>query len=133
MAEAFPFELVSPEQLILSAQVAQVLIPATDGEMTVMKDHAPTMTTVRPGLVEVTRADGSQEQIFVDGGFADINANGLSLLAEVAVPVKELNSDTMDGFIKAAQSAVGDAQGDSLDIASMRVAQLTQIKTELSL
>ena len=133
MAEAFPFELVSPEQLVLSEEVAEVLIPAADGEMTVMKDHAPTMTTVLPGLVVVTRVDGSQDQIFVDGGFADINANGLSLLAEVAVPVKELNSDTMNGYITAAEAIVADAEGDVLDGATLRLAQLSQVKATLSL
>ena len=71
MAEAYQFELVSPERLLLSEQVEDVVIPGTDGEMTVMALHAPAMTTIRPGVVTVIQERGA-EKFVVFGGFADI-------------------------------------------------------------
>ncbi|MCL4154885.1 UNVERIFIED_CONTAM: hypothetical protein GTU68_018987 [Idotea baltica] len=133
MAESFPFELVSPERLVLSEDVVEVVIPASDGQITVMKDHAPTMTTVKPGLVLVKRAEGGEDTIFVDGGFADINDNGLSLLAEVAMLANELDSDTLAARLKNAQEAVDAAEGDAKDIANLRLADLENVKRSLSL
>lgn len=133
MAESFPFELVSPERLVLSQDVTEVRIPASDGQMTIMKDHAPTMTTVKPGVVFVKLADGSDETIFVDGGFADINANGLSLLAEVAMPSSEMDGDTLSKHISAAEEAAASADGELQDIAALRLADLVQAKSDLSL
>lgn len=133
MAESFPFELVSPERLVLSEDVVEVVIPASDGQMTVMKDHAPTMTTVKPGLVLVKRADGGEDKIFVDGGFADINDNGLSLLAEVAMLASELDGETLAGRLKNAQEAVDAAEGDAVDIANLRLSDLEHVKQLLSL
>ena len=95
MADAFNFELVSPERLLLSEEVTQVGVPGADGYLTVMSNHAPMMTTLAPGIVETTGADGQSEQIFVRGGFADVTAGGLTVLAEVAVPVAELTGDRL--------------------------------------
>lgn len=133
MAESFSFELVSPERLVLSEDVVEVVIPASDGQMTVMKDHAPTMTTVKPGLVLVKRAEGGEDTIFVDGGFADINDNGLSLLAEVAMLASELDSETLAARLKNAQEAVDAAEGDAKDMASLRLSDLEYVKQSLSL
>lgn len=133
MAESFPFELVSPERLVLSEDVVEVVIPASDGQMTVMKDHAPTMTTVKPGLVQVKRAEGGDETIFVDGGFADINDNGLSLLAEVAMLANELDSETLAARLKNAQEAADAAEGDAKDVADLRLSDLEHVKQSLSL
>lgn len=133
MAEPFPFELVSPERLILSEDVVQVLIPASEGQMTVMKNHAPTMTTVKPGLVVVKRADGSDETIFVEGGFADINDNGLSLLAEIAMLTSELDSETLAARLKEAQKAVEQAEGDAKDVAGLHLSDLEHVKNSLAL
>ena len=67
----FNFELVSPERLLLSERVTEVVIPATEGEMTVLANHAPTMTTLKPGVVTVKSADGKTSRYVVFGGFAD--------------------------------------------------------------
>ena len=72
MADSFNFELVSPERLLVSEQASEVVIPATEGEMTVMARHAPTMTTLNPGVVAVKTAAGKAEKYVVLGGFADI-------------------------------------------------------------
>ena len=87
MADNFNFELVSPERLLLSEQVIEVVIPATEGEMTVMANHAPTMTTIKPGVVSVKLASGQVSKYVVFGGFADVLPTGCTLLAESAVPL----------------------------------------------
>ncbi|KPF44980.1 F0F1 ATP synthase subunit epsilon [Rhizobium sp. AAP43] len=95
MADNFNFELVSPERLLLSELVSEVVIPATEGEMTVMANHAPTMTTIKPGVVTVKLASGQVTKYVVFGGFADVLPTGCTLLAESAVPLSEIAPDTL--------------------------------------
>lgn len=112
MADNFNFELVSPERLLLSASVSEVVIPGSEGEMTVMANHAPTMAVIRPGVVSVKTADGKAERYVVFGGFADILPSGCTLLAEAAVPVSELSKAALDKRIEAARADLAAAQGD---------------------
>ncbi len=109
MADNFNFELVSPERLLLSEMVTEVVIPATDGEMTVMANHAPTMTTIKPGIVSVRSANGSKQDYVVFGGFADILPTGCTLLAESAVIVQDLSKDELTLRIEAAKRESDDA------------------------
>ncbi|MCM2475269.1 F0F1 ATP synthase subunit epsilon [Rhizobium sp. CG5] len=109
MADNFNFELVSPERLLLSEQVSEVVIPATDGEMTVMAHHAPTMTTIKPGVVTVKLASGQTSKYVVFGGFADIVPTGCTLLAESAVPMSEINRDTLLKRIETAKTELAAA------------------------
>jgi F-type H+-transporting ATPase subunit epsilon len=109
MADNFKFELVSPERLLLSEMVSEVVIPATEGEMTVLVNHAPTMTTIKPGVVSVRSAAGKKDYV-VFGGFADILPGGCTLLAETAVPVEELNRDELTRRIDAAKVELEDAE-----------------------
>jgi F-type H+-transporting ATPase subunit epsilon len=104
----FNFELVSPERLLLSERVSEVVIPATEGEMTVMANHAPTMTTIKPGVVTVKAADGKVSRYIVFGGFADILPTGCTLLAESAVPAEELDRTLIDKRIEAAKIELDD-------------------------
>jgi F-type H+-transporting ATPase subunit epsilon len=106
------FELVSPERLLFSGDVAEVDIPGTDGDMGILPGHAPVLSTLRPGVVVVTREGGQKERIFVRGGFAEVNPQGLTVLAEVAVPVAELNAAMLAQQVKDAQEDVSDAQDD---------------------
>jgi F-type H+-transporting ATPase subunit epsilon len=110
MADNFNFELVSPERLLLSEVVTEVVIPATEGEMTVMANHAPTMTTIKPGIVSVRSAAGTKQDYVVFGGFADILPTGCTLLAESAVPVEELSKDELTRRIDAAKKDLDDAE-----------------------
>lgn len=105
----FKFELVSPEKLLLSEMVTAVVIPASEGEMTVMANHAPTMTTIKPGVVSVRSSTGAKKDYVVFGGFADILPTGCTLLAESAVPVDELQRDELTRRIEAAQAELNDA------------------------
>ena len=113
MAEAFKFELVSPERLLVSEQVESVVIPGTEGEMTVMANHAPLMTTIKPGVVTVKTAAGKEERYVVFGGFADIVPAGCTLLAESATPVKDIDRADLLSRIQSAKEDVADAKDDA--------------------
>lgn len=110
MAESFQFELVSPERLLLSEAATAVIVPGTEGYFTVMARHAPLMTTLKPGVVVATLEGGSEEKTFVLGGFADVNQNGFTLLAERATRVDDLNPAELDQQIKDAEEDVTDAK-----------------------
>lgn len=110
MAEAFKFELVSPARLVLSEEVTQVMVPGAEGDFTMLKNHAPFMTTVRPGVLEATSVAGKVTKIFVRGGFADASPAGLTILAEQAIPVEELKADVITKEIKDAEEDVADAK-----------------------
>jgi F-type H+-transporting ATPase subunit epsilon len=112
MAEAFQFELVSPERLLVSEQVEFVVIPGAEGEMTVMANHAPVMTTIKPGVVTVKTAAGATERYCVFGGFADILPSGCTLLAESAVAVNSIDRDSLAKRIQDAREDVADAKDD---------------------
>lgn len=107
---ALHFELVSPARLLFSGDVASVTIPGTEGEMGIYPGHSPVLTTLRPGVVTVTRDGGAAERIFVRGGMAEVNPQGLTLLAEVAVPMVELTQDVMAKQIKDAEQNLADAK-----------------------
>ncbi|MDO9416499.1 F0F1 ATP synthase subunit epsilon [Pararhizobium sp.] len=108
----FNFELVSPERLLLSEQVSEVVIPATDGEMTVMANHAPTMTTIKPGVVTVKSSSGKTDRYVVFGGFADIIPTGCTLLAESALHIDEVSKDDFAKRIEVARAELDNAVGD---------------------
>lgn len=112
MAEAFKFELVSPERLLVSEEVESVVIPGAEGEMTVMANHAPVMTTVKPGVVTVKPASGAEQRYVVFGGFADILPSGCTLLAESAVAVRDIDRADLARRIQEAREDVADARDD---------------------
>ncbi len=132
MAEAFKFELVSPERLLISEDVAQVVVPASEGQFTMLKGHAPFMSTIRPGIIEVTGLDGKVARIFIRGGFAEASPNALTVLAENAVPVEELKSDQIALEIKNAAEDVSDAKTDETRRAAQeRLDQLQEVQAAL--
>ena len=112
MAELFKFELVSPEDLLLSQDVQQVLVPGTEGNFTVLPGHAPMLSTMRPGVIDVTDEAGNEERIYVRGGVAEVNPNGLIVLAEEAVPLAELSPEMLAQQIRNAEEDVADATED---------------------
>lgn len=112
MAEPYKFELVSPERLLVSEDVEYVIIPGTEGEMTVMAQHAPVMTTVKPGVVTVKSMSGAEERYVVFGGFADILPDKCTLLAESATAVKDIDRDDLSRRIQEAREDVADARDD---------------------
>jgi len=108
MAEGLKIEIVSPERLVLSETVTSVTVPGTEGYFTVMDDHAPFMTTLKPGFITVTK-DAGAEVYFVKGGFADVSAAGLTILAEQSVPFAEFDHGDLQAQIKAAEEELSRA------------------------
>ncbi len=104
MANTMQFDLVSPERSLASLQASAVLIPGADGDMTAMPDHAPVITTLRPGVLRVESPSGTAEYV-VSGGFAEINATSLSVLAEKAIPLNEVTRAHIDEMIEDARAA----------------------------
>lgn len=132
MAALFPFELVSPDRLLFSGQVEAVVLPAAEGEMTVMAGHAPMIVALRPGvvLVEENKSKNGVEQLFVRGGFADIRPDGLTLLADVAVPMSEFKQDFFDHQIRQAEEAYHSATTDDAKrLAAEKLSQLREVRT----
>jgi F-type H+-transporting ATPase subunit epsilon len=132
MAEAFKFELVSPARLVISAEVDQVVVPGSEGYFTVLKGHAPFMSTVRPGLLEVTTADGSTRRIFVAGGFADASPAGLTVLAEQAIPVDDLKPETLAKEVADVEAVIASAKSDEAKrLATEKLGQLREVMAQL--
>ncbi len=130
---SFSFELVSPEKLLFSGQVDAVIAPGTEGEFTVLKDHAPFMTTLKPGVIEID-AGSKKEKLFVQGGFADVAPTGFTILADYASPLGELNAATIDADIAAAEAALKDAIGNETHrLAQEKRDQLRELKAALQL
>ncbi len=127
MAGTLQFDLVSPERRLASVVASEVQIPGADGDLTAMEGHAPTITTLRPGVLKVVSAEGAKSFV-VTGGFAEISATSVSVLAERAVPVEELNAALMDQLIADASEATAvavdkDAADKAMaDLVAMRAA-----------
>ncbi|MEO0383695.1 MAG: F0F1 ATP synthase subunit epsilon [Pseudomonadota bacterium] len=132
MADAFPFELVSPERQLVAGEATQVVVPGAEGQFTVLANHAPFLSTLKPGVLEVTMADGSTDRIFVRGGFADANPEGLSLLAEEAQRVADMDMASLDQAIQDAREDAADAKDDAAKTAAeTKLAQLEEVKAVL--
>ena len=112
MAEKLAFDLVSPEALLMSENVDMVTVPGADGDFGVMAGHAPVISTLRPGVVEITGAPGGPARIFVRGGFAEVTPAGLTVLAEEAIPLDQLDAAMLGQKIKDAEEDVADAKSD---------------------
>ena len=104
MAATMQFDLVSPERRLASLVATEVQIPGMDGDMTAMPGHAPVITTLRPGVVRALGVGGVKSYV-VTGGFAEITATGISVLAEQAVPLEEMTKPILDQMVANAMLA----------------------------
>ena len=129
----FPFELVAPERVLFSGNVDAVLLPGTEGEMTVLPGHAPVMTALKTGFLVITNHKGDGERVLVRGGFADISARGVTVLAERALPVEDLTPEILDREILQAEMA-RDATEDfsARQAADAAITQLREAKAALN-
>ena len=133
MADPFQFDLVSPEKLLLSERVAQVVVPGSDGYFTVLIGHAPFMSSIKPGVVEITRVGGEVLRVFVRGGFADVCPNGLTILAEQAIPVAEVDAAVLAQDIKDAEEDLADAKDAATKAAAeTKLQQLKEVQASLA-
>ena len=89
------FDFVSPEESIISSEVEMVLIPGIEGDAGILPNHSPFMTTLRQGIVEVTFEEGNVKRYLVEGGFADINQDKMTILAENSLNLSDLDSNTL--------------------------------------
>lgn len=126
MADTMQFDLVSPERSLASLQVASVQIPGADGQMTAMPNHAPVITTLRPGILSVSGPDG-ETSYAVTGGFAEINPEGLSVLAEKAIPMAGAKADDLAPVVEAAKAAAANATQENRDMAELLLADLEEL------
>jgi F-type H+-transporting ATPase subunit epsilon len=127
MAGTLQFDLVSPERRLASVRAQEVQLPGADGDMTAMADHAPVITTLRPGLLRVVHDKGTDEYL-VFGGFAEIGPGAVSVLAERALPRAEVNQQTLDAMLAEAKGATG-----LPDVLAKTVADLAAVADQMGL
>jgi F-type H+-transporting ATPase subunit epsilon len=127
MAGTLQFDLVSPERRLASVKASEVQIPGADGDLTAMEGHAPTITTLRPGILRVLGPDGTKAYA-VTGGFAEISATGVSVLAEQAIPVDEVTGPALDEMITGARATAAAAPASAKDAADKTVADFIALK-----
>lgn len=112
MAEPLKFDLVSPERLLVSEEVESVVVPGAEGYFTVLARHAPFMSTLKPGQIEVKDLSGAIEKYYVRGGFADVTPSGLTILADQAIPLADLDAAALAQEVKNAEEDLADAGDD---------------------
>ena len=129
----FQFELVSPDKQLFRGPVESVLVPGGEGDFVVLRDHAPVMAALRPGVVAIEETPGKETRFFVRGGFADVNPAGLIVLAETAIPAQDLSAEHLAQEIKNAEEDVADANEDGKRAAQERLDRLRELKDSLKL
>ena len=115
------FDLVSPERKLASLEASEIQIPGSDGDFTAMAEHAPILTTLKPGLLSVKVGNDLMEYI-VTGGFVEISGSNASVLAEEALPRNEVDTSVIEGLIEKATIALEDVTADNKDDAEKRLA-----------
>jgi F-type H+-transporting ATPase subunit epsilon len=113
--------LVSPERKLASLEASEIQIPGSDGDFTAMAEHAPVLTTLKPGLLSVKVGNDLMEYI-VTGGFVEISGSNASVLAEEALPRNEVDTSVIEGLIEKATIALEDVTADNKDDAEKRLA-----------
>ena len=112
MAETFKFQLVSPEKVLISADVAEVIVPGQEGDFTVLPRHAPLIAMLRPGVLRIPGMEGNLDQIYVRGGIAEVGADHLNVLAETAIALSDVDRALIAQEIKNAEEDLADAQDE---------------------
>ena len=123
----FHFELVSPEKLVFSGDVEQVDVPGAEGDFGVLAGHAPFVTTLRPGILTVHAADG-EKKIVVLGGFAEVSADGLTVLADVAEAAQDIDREALAERIRDMEARIQKMEaGNELDNAIARLDHFKEV------
>ena len=118
---SFHFDLVSPERLLLSGEVEQVDVPGSEGDFGVLAGHAPMVASLRPGVLTIKR-DGGVTKIVVLGGFAEVSASGLTVLADNAVMAEEFDPSMLAEHIRAAEKKI-----EKLDAGALLDKEMTRL------
>ncbi len=130
MANTMQFDLVSPERKLASMQASEVQIPGSEGDMTAMPDHMPIITTLRPGILKAT-GDGGTQEFIVSGGFAEVTATSVSVLAEQAVARKDVTPDFLEGLKREAEAAHAAAPDEHKDNTAKMLADLAHLADDM--
>jgi F-type H+-transporting ATPase subunit epsilon len=127
----FHFDLVSPENLVFSGEVEHVVVPGTEGEFGVLAGHAPMIAMLKPGILKILGP--SEQRIVVVGGFAEVNPDGLTVLADRAMLVDDLDPAVLAGEIKDAEEDVADTKDDAVrDKLQLKLDQLRAVQAALA-
>jgi F-type H+-transporting ATPase subunit epsilon len=128
----FHFDLVSPENLLFSGDVEQVDVPGSEGDFGVLAGHAPLVATLRPGILTIF-VNGQRQRIAVFGGFAEVSPSGLTVLADSATAVEDIDAAVFAGEIKDTEEDIADATDEAVrDKARRRLEQLRAVQAAIS-
>jgi len=131
---AFHFELVSPQKLVFSGDVEAVAVPGTEGEFTVLKDHAPLISTMKPGILVIHETPAKKLRLFVCGGFAKVAPSGLTILAEHTIPLAQLDAAGLDTDLKNLEEEIaGSKTGEPRRAAVEKRDQLLELRAVLKI
>ena len=126
----FHFDLVSPEKLAFSGEVDQVDIPGMEGDFGVLAGHAPVIAAIRPGILTVT-VGGKHEKIIVSGGLAEVSEKGLTVLADIATSIDELDRAKLADAIAEMEAKLAEKEGDELDRALERLDHFKSVQQQV--
>ena len=132
MADSLNFDLVSPERSLASFEATSVQIPGSEGDMTAMAHHEPVLTTLRPGILSVSAASGVSEYV-VTGGFAEVTAQGVTVIAERAMAKADVTQEDMDSIVAGAAEAVERASEDAQEAARKMESDVAALASALGL
>lgn len=128
MASTFKFELVSPESILMAGDAEQVLLPGAEGDMTILPGHAPVITTLRPGVLDIVLT-GSRSRVFVKSGFAEVSADRVTVLADKAYDMAEFDTPRIAAELEIAEAELAAANDDDARFyANEAVAVLTRLR-----
>lgn len=128
MAGTFKFELVSPERILISGEAEQVIVPGMEGQFTVFAGHASVISTLRPGVLDA-QVDGSRRRVFVRGGFAEVEPDHVTVLAQHFLDLDSLDAEHLAEELQSAEQMLADAKDDvSRMISGEAVAQLRALR-----
>ncbi len=127
----FHFDLVSPEQLAFSGEVDQVDVPGLEGDFGVLAGHAPVVAAIRPGILTISTG-GAHQKVIVLGGLAEVSDNRLTVLADVATSIQDVDRAQFAETIAEMEAKLAEKEGDELDHAIERLDHFKSIQHELS-
>ena len=127
----FHFDLVSPEKLAISGEVDQVDVPGVEGDFGVLAGHAPVVALIRPGILVIT-SGGTHQNIIVLGGLAEVSDKGLTVLADTATSLKDLDRQAFADQISGMEAKLAEKEGSELDRAIERLDHFKNIQHELN-
>jgi len=131
MADKLHFALVSPERELFNGEVDHVVVPGSEGEFGVLPNHAPVMSVIKPGALRVIDG-GSERRIFVNGGFADVTPDGLTVLAEEAIDVADLDAGALEAEARTLAEDLRIAGDDAKrEIAARKLARVEAMQASL--